>query len=172
MATTTGFIYHTEIIDGKEIEKPLPGPHHSLVQYTLGFTLGMAGILDRYMIMPELNVACGKDGTDRLVPDISIVPIGAEFRGVDLVGGPALAVEILSPGQSFSNLLNKCERLLGCGASLCWLIWPEKQRAWHYAPDGLLDAVDELRWPLDNALCAIKTEPLFASLAKLDQRKG
>ncbi len=64
MATKAQFPYHMEIIDGKEREKALPCTEHALVQIQLLEAFLQANIADRYFIMPELNVACGKDGHD------------------------------------------------------------------------------------------------------------
>ena len=50
--------YHTEIIDGREVLKPLPKKLHILVQtYLTGILL--RDLAKQYRVMPELNVLCG-----------------------------------------------------------------------------------------------------------------
>ena len=56
MSTTT-FRYHTEIIRGVEIEKPLPEKWHALVQKFLLLWLERELPPD-YQCLPELNVIC------------------------------------------------------------------------------------------------------------------
>ncbi len=167
MATKTEFTYHIEIINGQEREKPLSGPDHALIQSHLTVALYQVNITDHYFVMPELNVACGKNGQDRLVPDISVVSVKAEYRGVDLMRGPALAAEISSPGQTFLNLVDKCERLIDCGTGLCWIVLPETRKAWHYDADRKLNEVAQLAWPLNEPLIFLPLNPLFDKLHAL-----
>ena len=127
--------YHTELIDGQEIEKPLPKYLHAVIQtYIVGWFIThfpAAGALS------ELNVICG---ADRIVPDITVPPQNAQFIDGDLVSPPDLAIEILSPGQLLNDVTSKCDRLLQAGTGICWIIWPERRRAWNFS----LDDIEEL----------------------------
>lgn len=84
-----------------------------------------------YEALPELNVLCG---ADRLVPDVVIVERSARYEDGDLADPPVLAIEIMSPGQPLSNLLDRCERLHKAGTPLCWVVWPERRQAWMFTP--------------------------------------
>jgi len=100
--------YHKELIDGREIEKPLPKNLHAFIQIFLGAAL-LARLSRSYRAATELNVVCG---SDRLVPDVLVAERSARYENGDLADPPVLAVEIMSPGQDLSDLFSKCERLL------------------------------------------------------------
>ena len=130
MSVVTTFPYHSELIDGQEIEKPLPKTLHAIVQMRLIVELSKwAGEL-RLVVLPEQNVLCGMD---RLVPDVVIADKKGPFENGDIRAEHVrVAVEIMSPGQTFADLIAKCERLRRSGVPLCWMIWPSKRKAWVY----------------------------------------
>jgi Uma2 family endonuclease len=132
--------YHKELIDGHEVEKPLPKKLHARVQAYLIRVLAMT-IPQSYEALPELNVLCGGD---RLVPDITVTERSARYEDGDLADAPALAVEIMSPGQTLSDLVDRCERLHKAGAAQCWIIWPERRQAWMFTPVSLEAAKENL----------------------------
>ena len=144
MSTVLTTAYHTELIDGREVEKPLPKEIHAIIQAYLQLTLSSILSRGKFRVLPELNVLCGKNHEDRLVPDVTVVPRDAEYRDGDLFDAAILCIEILSPGQTLSNLLDKAERLLKGGTPVCWLIWPERRQAWSYRPDELREATESL----------------------------
>ena len=132
--TTTTFRYHTERIDGEEREKPVPKKLHARIQQRLSELLPEGVKSSGAEILPELNVLCGPD---RLVPDLTVAPRDAEYVDGDLPAANALlCIEIMSPGQTLSDLFDKCERLLSGGVPSCWVIWGEKRRVWLYTEDN------------------------------------
>jgi len=128
--------YHVELIDGREIEKPLPKKLHSLIERYL--ILALSRLLpSRYIVAPELNVLTGGLTTDGrreyVVPDLVVVDRQAKYEDGDLAEPPLWAVEILSPGQTIGDLFIRAERLLKLGTPLVWVIWPERRKAWEYS---------------------------------------
>ena len=153
--------YHVELIDGREIEKPLPKKLHTFIQVFLVMRLG-AIVSQGFRIASELNVLCGPD---RLVPDVMIIRRGAKYHDGDLEDPPALAVEILSPGQTIGALFDKAARIVAAGAPSCWVIWPERQRAWIYSSYDLIEASESLTARLaENETVTIPLNDLWASL--------
>ena len=133
--------YHVELIDGSEVEKPLPKELHAFIQMYLILALSRQ-MPPHYYPLPDLNVLTGgtmPDGRrEYVVPDIVVAQrSGVSFLDGNLVETPALAVEILSPGQTIVDLFVRAERLLKLGCSIVWVIWPEKHRAWEYSKDDL-----------------------------------
>jgi Uma2 family endonuclease len=96
-------------------------------------------------VLSELNVLCGENQRDRIIPDITVALREAEYRDGDLAAPAVFCVEILSPGQTLSNILDRAERLLKAGTPMCWVIWPERRQAWMYTVDGLQQANESLR---------------------------
>ncbi len=164
MATPTAFTYHTELINGQEIEKPLGKKTHAYIQSVLMRLLFGLSELKDYLILPELNVLCNINHQDRIVPDIAIVPKKAQYRDGDLLDPPVLAIEIISPGQSFDDLLDKCERLCVSGTPTCWIMLPAKRQAWIYSSDGILRRSGVLHFDLPTAVIRLRVEDVFSAL--------
>jgi len=137
---SAAFVYHTERIAGKEIQKPLPKKLHAIIQMYLLMLL-KSSLPEEYRVLPELNVICGGE---RIVPDITVYQRGAKFVDGDLADQPVLAVEIASPKQTFSDLLAKCERLVEAGTAMTWIILPEKRQGWMFSGLGLEQATEAL----------------------------
>lgn len=161
----TGAAYHTELIDGREVEKPLSKLLHARIQSFLIRVL--ASLLSK-----RVEVSLGierplrkrsprppRTGCD------SGSPHNAEYRDGDLFDPAILCVEILSPGQTLSNLLDKAERLLKGGTPSCWLIWPERRQAWIYRQDELREATESLSATLaDGERLEINLSDMWAEL--------
>lgn len=163
-AVLTEPLYHTELIDGREIQKPLPKNLHAFVQTYLLQWFGRQ--LPRpYRVVSELNVICG---SDRLVPDVVIASRTARYIDGNLADPAILAIEIMSPGQTLSDLLDRCERLLAAGTSRCWIIWPDRRKAWTYTSEELLcEASDVLIAALPDTASQSESDQLHISLSEI-----
>lgn len=133
--------YHVELIDGCEMQKPLPNKKHFLIQSYLVWRL-RNDLPTCYRAGSELDVLCG---TDRLVPDVVVVEQSARYQNDDLADPAILCVEIISPGQRLAELFDKADSFLKAGTPLCWIIWPERRKAWMYSVDDLEEAKTHLR---------------------------
>ena len=78
------------------------------------------------------------------VPDVVIVR-GAKPNGRVIVSPPAVVVEVLSPDDRATDLLEKIDDYLSFGIPCVWVIEPETRRAFihlaagsHEAKDGVL----------------------------------
>ena len=167
----TTFSYHTELIDGVEVEKLLPKQVHGVVQMFLTQWMGR-NLPPEFDALPELNVLCGPD---RLVPDITVAQQSAHYVNGDLADGPELAVEIFSPGQLLADVLDRCSRLLKAGTAMCWIIWPDKRKVWNYSSDDLaetgpLSSYLLFRIKLDGSFEVACSLPINELWAELDRR--
>ncbi len=160
MSTVLVEPYHTELIDGRELEKPLPKKLHWLIQSYL--VVKLASMLDkRFQVGSEANVRCGED---RLIPDVIVVERNARYEDGDLAGPALLAIEILSTRQTIGALFDKAYRLLKAGTPCCWVIWPEKRQAWICTLDNLHEAVGSFRLPLEEGSVEINLAEMWAEL--------
>jgi Uma2 family endonuclease len=132
--------YHLERIDGREVRKPLPKKLHAFVQSYLIRILSV-NAQPNVRVLSELNVLCADD---RVIPDVTVVRRNARYIDGDLTDPAILAVEILSPGQPLSILIDKAERLIKAGTTMCWIIWPERRQAWMFSVDALREAGETL----------------------------
>jgi Uma2 family endonuclease len=58
-------------------------------------------------------------------------------------GAPDLAVEVLSPSNRPTDVLRKVAEYLDAGASLVWVLDPQRRRATVYHPDGTVTVLGE-----------------------------
>ena len=147
-AVQTEPVYHVELVDGREIEKPLPKKWHILIQTYLTLAVNRDLLPNDSRAFPELNVLTGArtlDGRrEYIIPDLVVTERSARYEDGDLAEAPLWGVEILSPGQTIGDLFVRAERLLKLGCPLVWVIWPEKRKAWEYSQADLREVQDEL----------------------------
>ncbi len=115
-----------ETLSDYELErgKPLPSTVHSLIQGNSIFAL-KSNYGKIYHVLPELSL----DTPDHkpLVPDIAIYPKFDIDRQHDVLrreDAPLATLEILSPKQSLSDLIEKTQRYFQLGVTSCWIIIP------------------------------------------------
>ncbi len=137
-----------ELSEGELIAMPPPKPRHgdcqarlaaSLHQFVSSHGLGRVFTETGY----RLSTATVRG------PDISFVS-KARLQNPDeyFVGGPDLAVEIVSPGDDASDLREKIQQYLDAGTSIVWIIYPRTRRIEVHTPGrtiqtlGIEDALD------------------------------
>lgn len=141
-----------EVIDGELI--PMAPQHRRGTYIARALFLSLHGAVERQLlgdVLPEtafsLDIESGTNWvTGSVVPDIAFVsaarlkeqeekyPSDAPFRVA-----PDLAVEIISPTDSFSDVTRKVARYLGYGVKLVWVVDPKNRRVHVYStenPDG------------------------------------
>ncbi len=121
----------SEFINGEIVQKPIPQGEHSLLQGELCTRINQAAKPQKIAIaFPELRCTFGGNS---IVPDISVfrwerIPVNAAGRIANRFHiHPDWSIEILSPDQRQTRVLNN---LLHCsqeGTELGWLIDPESE---------------------------------------------
>ncbi len=148
-----------DYIDGVLRQKSKPTFNHSKVQTRVATIV--EGQRPGFDAATELTVKI-REGKF-LVPDIAIQRV-ADLQTDAYPTKPVhLCVEVLSPGDRFSEVLSKCDDFLDWGVSMTWIIDPDKRRAWQYdggapeqvPPHGLLVAGD-LAIPLDEVFAGMQ----------------
>ncbi|MCW5924616.1 MAG: Uma2 family endonuclease [Saprospiraceae bacterium] len=119
-----------------EIErgKPMPSKNHAIVQANL--LLAIQPRNPQFRILPELTIDFPV--RDR-VPDLAF------YRQVEFTPGddetamtemPLGLVEILSPSQSTSELMQKLKEYFGAGVQSYWIVLPDFLTVYvYYSPD-------------------------------------
>ncbi len=126
-----------EFVHGCLIEKPVPTWKHSKLQIWLGalllrHTRGLA-------IGSELHGKVNK--TIWRIPDVAVQVESIAENEKYALAPLLLAVEILSPEDSFTELQNKLREYHVWGVPFCWLFDPENECAWTLHKDAKLDEV-------------------------------
>ena len=108
-----------------ERNKPMPSLNHGSIQANL------SGILYAYRkkirTVSELRLRLAPDNWES-VPDISIFPkiiLDFDKDVIAVTKPPIVAIEILSPTQSISELTIKAKAYFEHGVKSCWIIIPE-----------------------------------------------
>jgi len=122
-----------ELTYEEERGKPMPSTNHAIIQSRLtGFFLRHT----EFDIMNELSLRLGGKP---VTPDISIYP----RKPMDLLNdvivrtdAPLLTVEILSPTQGSSPVLEKVALYLANGVKSVWLVAPPFRLVTIFTPDG------------------------------------
>ena len=155
--------YHIELINGAEVEKPMPKKLHTWIQvYLIGALLRL--MPEPFEPLSELDLLTGsqtKDGRrEWICPDIQVAAKTAKYEEGMLAEPPVLGVEILSPGQTITELFARGDRLVKAGAQNVWVIWPEKRRAWQVGADRIDESHDTLTlsFPAGTKLDSVSIE--------------
>ncbi|MFS8842214.1 Uma2 family endonuclease [Synechococcus sp. W55.2] len=112
-----------EYVDGVAIQKPLPKAHHSILQKRL--VAEVDGSTTDYTALPELR--CTFAGRS-IVPDIAVIAwdrIRLSETGEpedDFTAAPDWIIEILSPGQRVSRVIDNILHCLKHGSKLGWMV--------------------------------------------------
>lgn len=115
-----------ELVDGTLVEKAM-GWQESLIAMCLG------SLLREFVISAKLGVVTGADGFVRLFPDLVRSPDVAYFSWQRLPDGripetpipqivPDLAVEVISTGNTRSEMARKCREYFRAGVSEVWMV--------------------------------------------------
>lgn len=131
----------SEYIDGQIIQKPMPKGRHSRLQGALVTAINQAGEAEQMALaFPELRCTFGGRA---IVPDVSVfvwdrVPF-TEAGEVpdDFFLVPDWAIEILSPEQSPTKLIDKLVHCLRQGGQLGWLVDADERAVTVFLPEQL-----------------------------------
>ncbi len=121
-----------ELVQGELVEMPTPSRDHALIS---------ARLLTRLSIYAEdhdLGQVTGSDGGFLLhtdpdtsretirIPDVAFTVKGhqATTPGKIYQGAPDLAVEVISPSETFNMIRAKLREYFAYGAKLVWLVYP------------------------------------------------
>lgn len=133
----------SEYIDGQIYPKPMPQGEHSLLQTRLVTAINQAG-QSQQLALALTELRCTFGGRS-IVPDVSVfdwerIPRKANGRIANKFEiYPDWVIEILSPDQSPSRVIDKIIFCLKQGTKLGWFIEPEDESVMVFQPNQLPD---------------------------------
>jgi Uma2 family endonuclease len=120
-----GTIY--ELDEGKLLMEPYPAARHNLIRQRIAMKLMQFVDSHRLgIVLEEMDFRLTTDTVRN--PDVAFV--SAEHAAlVDLdvspiEGAPALAVEVISPGNSAEDIAKKTQQYLRAGSQTVWIVYP------------------------------------------------
>lgn len=136
----------SEYIDGKIIQKPMPQGEHSTIQRSLVIALNAALMPEKIgSAYPELRCTFGGRA---IVPDVTVftwnrIPRTETGRVANVFAiAPDWTIEILSPEQSTTRVIDNILHCLKHGTQLGWLIDPAESLVMVYTPDRRLEILE------------------------------
>ncbi|MGH9660641.1 MAG: Uma2 family endonuclease [Bryobacteraceae bacterium] len=119
-----------ELVRGHILEKATPAFEHSRIQGLLTHALaGYGEKRGRGIACPEWHHRFGPPGDLRIyVPDIAFLKAPPEHVAAYADAASDVMIEILSPSDSHTELLDKVQFYLYGGAESVWVVDPERKR--------------------------------------------
>ncbi len=150
----TTFEHDPELIDGQLKERPMPTELHAYVQALLGhwFLLHKA----EWGVMPLSEVRTAVRAGRFRLPDVAVLR-ARPLNNNPLKDPPLIAIEILSPDDSFSDLRDRAQDFAAMGTEHIWLIDPEQRTAFAWRAEAWI--------PLEQL--AVPATPIHVDLAWL-----
>jgi Uma2 family endonuclease len=134
-----------DYIDGVLRQKAMPTRKHAKIQLRLCNLI--EGLRIGFDAAPEQTLRIREE--KYLVPDVAVQEIN-ELQDGEYPSEPIhLCVEVVSPEDRFSSTVSKCDEYHAWGVPYCWIIDPQKRRAWQYDAGGRPNEV-----PADGSISA------------------
>ena len=130
-----------ELIDGAAIPKMAPQRFHSRTQKALLLVLENWG-KERGEVGVEWSVTLKRQGID-WVPVPDLLYVSSQRLPEDFVDDgpcpvpPELAIEIISPSQSFGGMTEKALDYLSAGVQRVWIVDPKSKSTTVFMPDRI-----------------------------------
>jgi Uma2 family endonuclease len=128
-----------DYVDGEVVARNSGERKHSSTQRRIIYFLG-----DRYpnlreRVYPEQRVQV--KATRFRVPDVCIADANAPDEEI-FTRPPALCIEILSPADTMTRILERVKDYFGMGVPICWIIDPGRHEGWMAKPGRLEEPSD------------------------------
>ena len=128
-----------EYINGEVIQKPMPKTHHSRLQLKLASAIELVAEASQVALaFPELRCTFGGRS---VVPDTAVVywdkiPLdnAGEPENSAIFFAPDWTIEILSPNQKSTKVIDNILHCLEHGSQLGWLIDPDDKSIFVFQP--------------------------------------
>ena len=141
--------YHPDVeyLDGALKEKPVPEYFHGVLQVILGSWFRAHRLQWAIGVSVEARTQV-EPGRVRL-PDVTVVRKEDEQREGALRKAPLIAIEVLSPDDSYADLRGRASDLSLMGTRNVWLLDPKRRTAevwtgknWQLSEGNRLEAID------------------------------
>jgi len=132
-----------ELVCGEVVERDMapPGEQHGDVQLELGLRMRLHARREKLgRVTAETGFRLATDPDTVRLPDVAFVsaarlPPGPPRAGL-VPGAPDIAVEVVSPSDTLTQMQRKVQSYLDAGARLVWVVDPATQTVTAYRPDG------------------------------------
>jgi Uma2 family endonuclease len=130
--------YHPdrEYLDGRLVERNLGEYFHGRLQSLIIILLGSRERQRRYRVFTEQRIRIGS--TRYRIPDVCVVAL--PYKVSPILERPDLAIEIVSPDDRFSGVLEKVAEYLKAGVANVWVVDPYQRVVFEADSAGVREA--------------------------------
>lgn len=141
-----------ELVNGEVIDVGNSGMEHGYIASILNILVGGYVLTQKLGVVCDSSTAFAMNTGNRCSPDFSFVS-KERLQGIRRLpkgffqGAPDLAVEVISPSNTFEEIHEKLVEYFESGCRLAWVINPDEQSILVYRqpqPDHLLKMTDTL----------------------------
>ncbi len=128
-----------ELVDGEVIEMTRPGNRHGELMIAIGAALRQAVAEAGGWVVGDVGFCLPPHSMTVRAPDVAYLdPTHAEHRGTvkHLTIPPTIAIEVNSPHDVASEVLDKTRWWLSVGAGQVWVVDPPTKTIMVHRPDG------------------------------------
>ncbi len=164
-----------ELDRGRLIVMPPPKREHGLVVLEIAALVrNHVRAHDLGQVSAEIGYLLGKDPDTVRAPDVSftaqarVAPLKDEYDHVP----PDLAIEVASPGNTTSDMIEKIEEFFEAGVRQVWVLYPRRRVIYVYtAPDNVSILRDEAMLQGGDVLpgFAVSVRDIFAVLGDTER---
>jgi Uma2 family endonuclease len=158
----TSYEPECEWIDGVLKEKTMPDGYHGYFQNLLLMFFEKRQTEFRVRALPEVRILVSQ--SHYRVPDVLVIPANVPFLPTITVT-PLICIEVLSPDDRQSDLMEKIEDYRQMGVPAIWVVDPRK-RTLAMADANGIHQVDELT--LQGTNVRLTATEIFAELDQLE----
>ncbi|MEM9771893.1 MAG: Uma2 family endonuclease [Cyanobacteria bacterium P01_D01_bin.73] len=149
-----------ELVNGASLQKPMPTIFHSILQKRLTALIdSLEGVYEAFLELRCVLSECS------VVPDIAVVKRDRlPKENGPFIGAPDWAIEILSPDQSTTRLIEKLHVCIKEGTQLGWIVDPAEQVVMVLLPGDrlMLQRREESLIGLNELTLGLTGDQLFA----------
>lgn len=129
-----------ELVRGRVVRYMPVQPEHGGVVSELNYHVrAYLGSPERAAMGPEIGYITLRDPDTVRAPDWSLIwreEARARREGAWIAGGPNLAVEVVSPDDTWAEVQEKVDEYLAAGTQLVWVLYPDKRTVHVIRPDA------------------------------------
>ena len=144
-----------EYVDGELKARNIGYSIHALMQMETGCWFEQHA--DAWGVIPAFGVRVRVSASRVRLPDIVVAKIGP--WPPTLVEPPLIAIEVLSPLDSFTELIEKLRDYAAMGIPNIWIIDPQVRRSWSYEGSGL---IQKSRFTVTDSTICLDVPEIFA----------
>ena len=149
-----------EFVDGRIEERNLGEKEHSIIQRYLTFLFMLKRAEWKVEIFPELRTQT--QSRRFRVPDVLVMRAEEKFERY-VTQPPLIAVEILSPKDTLTEMRAKSAEYRDFGVENIWIIDPEPRIAYRYS-DGVLEEIRTGELTVPGTSIRVALSEMFAEL--------